>query len=156
MGAHCLMGESYFERRGCLMSNLTLARFVRPIDSWNRGVTSENILLTPRHLRKYCFPAISGSLRDQVPQRGPGAGPWSQRSAQTALARRVGERFGERKGTHRNAWFPSSLRASDAHDDLGTQFWSWRLPVDNFCAPLVFKRDQQPSTQPAEAPLQGS
>ena len=87
------------------MSNLTLARFVRPIDSWNRGVTSENILPTRRHFRKYCFPAISGSLRDIVPQRGPGAGPWSQRSAQTALARRVGERFGERIRTHRNAWF---------------------------------------------------
>src|SRR5207245_926905 len=99
-------------------------------------------------------PAISGSLRDQVPKPGPGAGPWSQRSAQPALARRVGERFGERKGTHRNAWFPSSLRKSDAHDDLSTQFWS--LPVDDFCAPLVFKHDQQTSTQPAEAPLQGS
>jgi len=150
------MGESYFERRECLMSNLTLARFVRPSDSWNRGVTPENILPTQRHFCKYCFPVISGSLRGQVPQRGPGAGPWSQRSAQTALARRVGERFAERKGTHRNAWFPSSLRESHAHDDLGTQFWSWRLPVDDFCAPLVFKRYQQTSTQPAQAPLQGS
>jgi len=27
--------------------------------------------------------------------------------------RRDGERFGERKGTHRNAWFPSSLREND-------------------------------------------
>ena len=34
---HCLMGESYFGERGCLMSNLTLARFVRPVDSWNMG-----------------------------------------------------------------------------------------------------------------------
>jgi len=41
--AHCLMGESYFGRRGCLMSNLTLAKFVRPIDSWNMG----------RYLREY-------------------------------------------------------------------------------------------------------
>jgi tetratricopeptide (TPR) repeat protein len=31
--AHCLMGESYFERRGCLMNNLTLARSIRPVDS---------------------------------------------------------------------------------------------------------------------------
>ena len=44
--------------------------------------------------------------------------------------------------------FPSSLRESDAHDDLGMQFWSWSLPVDNFFAPLVLKRYQQTSTQP--------
>jgi SRSO17 transposase len=29
---HCLMGEAYFGRRGCLTSNLTLARFVRPME----------------------------------------------------------------------------------------------------------------------------
>jgi hypothetical protein len=87
------------------------------------------------------------ALRDYVPQRGPGAGPWSQRSAPPALARRVGERFGERKGTLSPAWFPSSLRESDAHDDLGTQFWG--LPVDDFFAPLVLKRYQQTSPQPA-------
>jgi hypothetical protein len=54
-------------------------------------------------------PEIPGSLRGSAPQRGPGAGPWPQRSVQTALARRVGESFREREGTHRNAWFPPSL-----------------------------------------------
>jgi hypothetical protein len=53
------------------------------------------------------------------------------------------------EGTHRNAWFPSSLRESDAYDDLGTQFWGWSLPVDDFLAPLVLERDQQTRTQPA-------
>src|SRR5258706_12894842 len=102
--------------------------------------------------RKCRFPAISGSLRDIVPQRGPGAGLWSQRSVPPALAWRVGERI----RTHRNAWFSSSLRESDAYNDLGTQFWGWNLPIDDFLVPLVIKRDQQTRTQLAEAPLQGS
>jgi hypothetical protein len=138
------------------MSNLTLARFVRPIDSWKRGVTSENILPTRRHFRKYCFPAIGGESEGHSPEAWSRGWPLVTAKRADSLARRVGERFGERIRTHRNAWFPSSLRASDADDDLGTQFWSGRLPVDDFCAPLVFKRYQQPSTQPAEAPLQGS
>jgi hypothetical protein len=52
------------------MSNLTLARFVRPIDSWNRGVTSENILPTRKHFRKYCFPAIGGESEGHSPEAG--------------------------------------------------------------------------------------
>jgi hypothetical protein len=36
------------------------------------------------------------------------------------------------------------------------QFWGSLLPVDDFFAPLVLKRYQQTSTQPAQAPLQGS
>jgi hypothetical protein len=35
--AHCLTEESYFERRGCLMENLTLLSFSRAVDSWDMG-----------------------------------------------------------------------------------------------------------------------
>jgi hypothetical protein len=34
---HCLMEESYFRRRRCLMGNLTLPRRFRIVDSWNMG-----------------------------------------------------------------------------------------------------------------------
>src|SRR5260370_6757780 len=60
-GAHCLTGESYFDRRGCLVNNLTLARIVGPIDSWNMSrclreyLTHSKIIrqvLLPNHLRE--------------------------------------------------------------------------------------------------------
>ena len=35
--AHCLTEESYFERRGCLMGNLTLSSFCQAVDSWDMG-----------------------------------------------------------------------------------------------------------------------
>src|SRR6266699_888352 len=38
-----------------------------------------------------------------------GLAPWPQRSAPPPLARRGRESFRERRGTHRNAWCPSSL-----------------------------------------------
>ena len=34
---HCLMEESYFERRGCLMGNLTLSSVCQAVDSWDVG-----------------------------------------------------------------------------------------------------------------------
>src|SRR5712692_4659883 len=87
-------------------------------------------------------PAMPGSLRGCAPQRGSrGQAPWSQRSAPPALARKDRERFGERKGTHRNACFPSSLRASGNSNDLSMQFWSRRVPIHHFFTPLVIEGD---------------
>jgi hypothetical protein len=86
--------------------------------------------------------------------RGPGGWPPGHSEARRpALARRGRERFGERIRTHRNAWFPSSLQASDPDNDLRMQFWSWGLSIDDFFAPLVIERDQQTSAELAEAPL---
>jgi hypothetical protein len=74
---------------------------------------------------------------------GPGGRPPGLSEArEPALARRDGERFGERRGTHRNAWFPSSLRASDPHE-FGVQLWSQGLPTYRFLTPLVVEGDQE-------------
>src|SRR5260370_21675995 len=70
---HCLMGESYFKKRGCLTGNLTISTRFSQRNRLNN----------------------SGSLRGTALQRGPGAGPWTQRSVQNSLAR--GDREGLRE-----------------------------------------------------------
>ena len=121
---------------------------------WGRYLIA--YLIHEKTFPQVLFPSHLRESEGQCPSAGSRGWPLVTAKRAPALARRVGERVGERKGTHRNAWFPSSLRESDAHYDLSTQFWGSLLPVDDFCAPLVLKRYQQTRTQPAEAPLQGA
>jgi hypothetical protein len=105
---HCLTEESYLGRRGCLMGNLTFQEISDPLTQRRRVLRFWDIIHSKAFLCKPDPSEIPGSLRGHAPKPGPGAGPWPQRSAQPALARRDGESFRERRGTHRNAWFPSS------------------------------------------------
>src|SRR5512142_1351617 len=136
-------GKSYFNR--VVPDPLTHGMWV---------IHSRDILLskasslqaTPRNIRE------SEGLCSSAGEKA-GWPPGHSEARRPALARRVRERFGERKGTHRNAWFPSSLQASDLDNDLRMQFWSWGLSIDDFFAPLVIERDQQTSAELAEATL---
>jgi hypothetical protein len=67
-------------------------------------VTLQNVSLQvqiPRNIRESEGPCSSAGVQ--------GAGPLATAERAASLAWRVGESFRERRGTHRNAWFPSSL-----------------------------------------------
>src|SRR6266568_1020005 len=73
---HCLMGESYFERRGCLMNNLTLSGFFDPLPHGIWVVALWNILPSHRRFRKYPCPSYSRESEGPCSSAGvQGAGP---------------------------------------------------------------------------------
>ena len=116
--AHCLMKESYSEKGPCLMDNLTLSR----LSSFQITVVANRCLIGIHpltHRTSYSsFPhdtSASPTTHRESEGRCSSAGVQGEDPLVTAkraasLAWRDEERFGERKGTHRNAWFPSSLQ----------------------------------------------
>ena len=70
-----------------------------------RYLTLQNRLIASNRLE------ISGSLRGRAPKPGPGAGPWPQRSVQTAQAAEGGREFQREGGNASQCMVPSlSLR----------------------------------------------
>src|SRR6266567_3764352 len=131
------MGESYFERRGCLMNNLTLSGFFDPLPHGIWVVALWNILPSHRRFRKYPCPSYSRESE----------GPCSS-------AGKEGEGFEEGKGPHRNACFPPSLRESgNSNDGLSMQLWRRSLSIEDFFTPLVIEGDQEVGAYLAETPL---
>ncbi len=101
--AHCLMAKSYFGRRGCLMNNLTLLSFFRPVDSLNKGhelmayVTLQNVSLQaqiPRNIRESEGPCSSAGVQ--------GAGPLAS-AERAASPSAEGWREFQREGRERIA-----------------------------------------------------
>ena len=140
------------------MNNLTLSGFFDPLPHGIWVVALWNILPSHRRFRKYPCPSYSreseGPCSSAGGQGASPLAPWPQRSAPPALARKDGERFGERKGTHRNAWFPSSLRESgNSNDGLSMQLWRRSLSIEDFFTPLVIEGDQEVGAYLAETPL---
>jgi hypothetical protein len=113
------------------MSNLTLARFVRPIDSWNRGVTSENIFPTRKHFRKYCFPATGGESEGHSPEAWSRGWPLvtAKRAPSTS---RGGLERGSERGSERIA-----MHGSDPFSENQTPTTTWARSSGALSCPLT-------------------
>src|SRR6266567_3456124 len=88
------MGESYFERRGCLMNNLTLSGFFDPLPHGIWVVALWNILPSHRRFRKYPCPSYSRESEGPCSSAGvQGAGPQPEREGRERGRERERERI---------------------------------------------------------------
>src|SRR6266849_248509 len=153
---HCLTGESYFEKRGCLMNNLTLAGYVRPIASRNIGRYLIEYLTFSKTFAQELLPGISKESEELCSSAGvQGAGPLAS-AERAASPSAEGWRELETRGRERIAMHGSLplVSASDP-DEFGMQRWSECLSVPFRLVPLIIEGDQQACTKFLHASPQG-
>src|SRR6266478_1552103 len=99
------------------------------------------------HLIASTRPEIPGSLRGSAPKPGPGAGPWPQRSVQTAQAAEGGREFQREGGNASQCMVPSlSLRIRRPLQRPRLAMQEPGLSIQDFLAPVVIKGDQETSS----------
>ncbi len=143
------------------MNNLTLSGFFDPLPHGIWVVALWNILPSHRRFRKYPCPSYSRESEGPCSSAGvQGAGPLAsaERAASPSAEgwREVRREEGNASQciTHRNAWFPSSLRESgNSNDGLSMQLWRRSLSIEDFFTPLVIEGDQEVGAYLAETPL---